>query len=143
VALSRVTVQAFRGSALELRASTPSLALERTGPRAGSVSGGPVTLELVPRGVRLSALSVEGDAFRGALTATTVRARTPTGVELSSPRASYQRDQGPEGTVSTDAGVLVRHPRFELQAGSGRLDLATDQAELDQVVTRSRAPATR
>jgi hypothetical protein len=143
VALSQVTVQAFRGSTLELRASTPSLALERTGPRAGSVSGGPVSLELVARGVRLSADRVEGDAFRGALTATAVRASTPTGVQLSSPRASYQRDMGPEGTAFTDAGVLVRHPRFELEAASGRLDLATDQAELDQVVTRSRTPATR
>jgi hypothetical protein len=143
VLLRGVTLHAFEGSALRLEARTPTLAFERTGPRAGGVRTGPLALELKTRGVKLSAASVDGDAFVGALTGTQVEVRTSAGLLLTSPRASYRRDEGPQGAAATDAGVALRHPRFELEARAGRLDLATEAAELDGVVTRLTATGTR
>lgn len=140
VALREVTVRSFRGASLELRATAPSLAFDRTGPRAGQLRGGPAALELLRHGVSVTAREVVGDALLGDLTGLDVAARTRTGVELSSPRASYARREGAEGTASTDAGVLVRHPRLELRAQAGRLDLATEEAELTQVTSRLSPP---
>lgn len=140
VALQRVTVRSFRGASLELRATAPALAFDRTGPRAGQLRGGPAALELLRHGVSVTAREVVGDALLGDLTGQDVTARTRTGVELSSPRASYARREGAEGTASTDAGVRVRHPRLELAAQAGRMDLATEEAELSQVTSRLSPP---
>jgi hypothetical protein len=136
VALTEVSVHSFRRAVLQLTATTPSLDFHRTGAQAGQLRSGPVQVELWGPGVRLSAREVIGDAFVGALVATEARALTPSGVEVASPRASFDRRQGAEGTAATDAGVAVRHPRFELDARAGRLDVATQQADLDDVVTR-------
>jgi hypothetical protein len=141
VALQDVTVRSFRGAGLELKATAPALAFDRTGPRAGQLRGGPVALELLRHGVTVTAREVVGDALLGDLTGLEVAARTRTGVELTSPRASYARREGAEGTASTDAGVVVRHPRLELTARSGRLDLATEEADLADVTSRLSLPA--
>jgi hypothetical protein len=140
VVLTDVTVRQYRGSALQLRASTPSLQFNRTGPAAGQLVTGPVTVELPGRDAGLTASEVTGDALAGRLAGAQARAHTAGGLEVSSPLVHFDRQEGTEGTASTDAGVRVHHPRFDLAAAGGRYDLATEQADLDAVVTRV-APA--
>lgn len=137
IVLEQATVQQYRGSQTQLVARTPSLSFYRQGALSGQVEATDVVVEVKTNGLRIEAERITGDAIRGALDGRTVRATTPTGTKVSSPAAHFDRSLGAEGTATTDAGVLVTHPSFTLEAQSGSVDLETQRAALEQVRSRT------
>ncbi len=137
IALSGVTVRQYRGSQTRLVATTPSLGFHREGRLAGQLRADQVVVDSLVDGLHVEADRVSGDALGGALTGTTVRARTTGGTVVTSPVATFLQHQGESGTASTDAGVQVVAKAFTLEAQTGTVDLATEQAEFEGVTTRT------
>ena len=145
IILERATVQQYRGSSPQLVARTPSLTYFRQGNRAGQIEASDVVIDLRSNGLHLEAAEVSGSAITSILDGKAVHAVTQSQVVVNSKAAHFNRYEGPSGTASTDAGVLVLHPSFTITAESGKVDLETEEASLAVVRTRTgkRSPEPR
>lgn len=134
IQLNQVKVREYRGSTTTVVATTPSLGFHREGSLAGHV----VAKELVvdtTSGLHVEVHTVQGDALAGQLEGLGVHALSSSGTTFDSPRAWFDRSVGTDGTASTDAGVIVHHPSFVLEAKAGSVDIADEHAELTEVTT--------
>jgi hypothetical protein len=135
IILAKATVHEFRGASTQLTAQTPSLSFFRQGDKAGQLVAKSVVLEVHTNGLHLEADEISGDAVKGLLHGRTVTAVTRSGAKVRSPAADFDRNRGTGGTATTDAGVVVVHPSFTLEAQSGSWDLDEESASLEDVQT--------
>jgi uncharacterized protein (DUF2237 family) len=135
VALERVLARQYRGSRLEVVATSQTLGFHREGVAAGHVIAQQVTVDSLSDGLQLQSRRVSGDALSGVLVGEQVHASTANGAIVDSPVATFDRNAGASGTASSDAGIHVTHPSMTLDAAAGSFDLAAEHVDLSGVVS--------
>lgn len=138
VVLEHVRVRQYRQGTFNAEARAQRLEFHRQGPSAGQVDLQSVQLDSRTSGLHVEVEHVWGDALAGQLSGGPATALTSGGARVTSPRADFDRNQGAEGTVFTDAGVHVQHTSLSLDAREARYDLASGEAALEQVETEVR-----
>lgn len=135
VALERVMARQYRGSRLEVVATSAKVGFHREGVAAGQVIAQQVRLDSLSDGLQLEARRVSGDALGGVLVGEHVHGATASGAVVDSPVATFDRNVGLRGTASSDAGIHVTRPSMTLDAAAGSLDLAAEHVEFSGVVS--------
>lgn len=136
VRMEQVTMRQYRGATLEVSVTAPRFELMRD---TGDFTMREATVRLLPQGVTVTAPVLDGN-----LGAQTLEGRGglvlegADGVTGRAERARYERQAGPDGVASSDAGVHLEAGPLTLDASGFRADFATGRAVFDEPVTTRR-----
>lgn len=138
VTLRDVTVRQYRGEELRVTATAPRLELMRGSNDFAAEDAG---IALVKSGVVILSQQVNGNAAAQVATGTRgVRFVGSDGTVGTTERATWERAAAPEGAAWSDAGVTVRHPRYDLDATGFHADFAEQRVAFDRPVSRTKNP---
>jgi hypothetical protein len=133
IELHVVTMRQFRGNALDLVAQAPTVTLFR---QSGELEASNATVFLPASEMEITANRITGNAWQSRLTGddgvtfrSTGGAATPQrAFRGTTPRATFDRSAGAQGTASSDAGISLVATTFSLQAREFEVDFATQHA---------------
>ncbi|MCU0700981.1 MAG: hypothetical protein MUC96_31120 [Myxococcaceae bacterium] len=136
VTVRDVTVRQYRGSTLQMEATAPVVELMRA---TNDFSAADASVTLVRTGVKVLAATATGNGTAQVATGRDgVRFIGTDGTIGVTPTATWDRALGPEGGATSDAGVVIEHPRFTQKATGFVADFAEQRITFDQPVTTTK-----
>jgi hypothetical protein len=136
IQMDQVTMKQFRGSQTRVTVTASHLEMMRG---SGDFSMTDASVRLEAQGLTVQAPQVTGNVNAGVLEGFGgLTLTTGDGLTGTTGRARFEKDLGPEGGATSDAGVHLEHARFTLDAKSFRVDFASGTATFEEPVTRSR-----
>jgi hypothetical protein len=133
--LSSVLVRSYSNGQLKAVTRADRLEVFRESGTPGELVAHDAGVDLASDGTHLTAPLVRGNFMQGQLLGEGgVAMRTPQGLEGRTPRVWFDRNAGEGGQASSDAGVWLSQPQFELTADGFVMDLSSQHATFDGVI---------
>jgi len=130
-------MRSWSGSKARVVTTADTLEAWREVGTPGALTARDAGVLLVRDGTRLRADLVTGNFLSGQLEGRgDVQLLGPNGMKATTTVVALDRTAGAGGVASSDAGLQLTQPGFELQASSFSIDLADEHATFEQATTR-------